>query len=244
MKGLTIEATAKRRISRRGRRDPSDSRRYFPSEEREQASYPISHQYSAGNRAVARLVSRSQVSVRRSYDTVPMLEAGLQMDINNKDALPVPYMTSIERAAYTVSVHRGLLFRGGRPLDTSDGGGTETYIFVMDADGQIYAAAEDEVHHHSSFMGGSPVAAAGAMKVYNGQLARINNQSGHYRPTGHHQAQLIGELEKRRANLSMLDPSVLGGAPATRLSPGEFNAAWAFESGNFAKKDDWKSVDL
>ena len=38
------------------------------------------------------------------------------------------------------------------------------------------------VIHHSSFLAGAPVAAAGEIKVVNGRLVSISNGSGHYRP--------------------------------------------------------------
>jgi hypothetical protein len=36
--------------------------------------------------------------------------------------------------------------------------------------------------HHSSFLAGAPVAAAGEIKVVNGRLVSVSNGSGHYRP--------------------------------------------------------------
>jgi hypothetical protein len=55
---------------------------------------------------------------------------------------------------------------------------------VIDARGQLYVSfeAEKDRVHHSSLLAGEPVLCAGELIVFQGRLALINNQSGHYRP--------------------------------------------------------------
>lgn len=57
-------------------------------------------------------------------------------------------------------------------------------IYVVDQKGQFYVSFESEKDkiHHSSLLAGAPVACAGELLVFQGELILINNQSGHYRP--------------------------------------------------------------
>jgi hypothetical protein len=58
-------------------------------------------------------------------------------------------------------------------------------IFVMDAQGRIYAYPEPKSGeiHHSSLAAGQPVALAGQLVIKNGYITHIDNMSGHYQPT-------------------------------------------------------------
>jgi hypothetical protein len=57
------------------------------------------------------------------------------------------------------------------------------YIFVMNAAGDVFAGKSIVgVVHHSSFLAGGAVAAAGEISVQNGALQLVTNVSGHYRP--------------------------------------------------------------
>lgn len=57
-------------------------------------------------------------------------------------------------------------------------------IYVMDATGKIWVSFGAKVNkfHHSSFLKGQPVAAAGEMIIFQGRIYAINNRSGHYHP--------------------------------------------------------------
>jgi len=145
------------------------------------------------------------------YETMPMLRSGKAKD-EEPDA-HVPYMTTAgERARYKVTVvlidtvnpgsKSGRLFQGEKPLlrrmDTSDGtnpGGR--YLFVMDGDGNIYAGPNHEVNHHSAFLAGGPVAAAGHIEVDNGRLVGADNDSGHYWPPHEFLQQFAQEVASR-----------------------------------------------
>lgn len=72
-------------------------------------------------------------------------------------------------------------------------------IFVMDRDGNIFASnhAEAGYFHHSTLGNGGPVAAAGELRVENGQLIYVTAASGHYRPTAAHMEQLKDLLESQ-----------------------------------------------
>ncbi|WP_216901955.1 C2 family cysteine protease, partial [Nocardia alni] len=56
-------------------------------------------------------------------------------------------------------------------------------IFVMDEFGNLYAGDQDfGVQHHSSFLGGRTVTAAGEIDVRDGVLRVMSDASGHYQP--------------------------------------------------------------
>jgi hypothetical protein len=82
--------------------------------------------------------------------------------------------------------------------------GASNAIFVMDEQGNIYAS---KVHapgefHHSSFLAGEPVAAAGEIRVTNGALEFISDRSGHYQPPPIHLEQAIDVLKDKGVNVS------------------------------------------
>lgn len=99
----------------------------------------------------------------------------------------VRYLDAEARAAYRVFVREGrLVDAGGRPLNAgappaAEGG---VAIYVMDEAGNLYASFEQEkgIFHHSTFLAGGPVAAAGELQVFDGRPVWISNTSGHYRP--------------------------------------------------------------
>lgn len=99
----------------------------------------------------------------------------------------VKYCTEEERAALRLGFQQGLLFGAdGAPFDTR---GTETMesgygyaIFVIGFDMQMYAASHiPDQFHHSSFMSGEPVVAAGEIAAVGGELRFISNKTGHYK---------------------------------------------------------------
>jgi hypothetical protein len=61
--------------------------------------------------------------------------------------------------------------------------GTGWGIFVVSPDGKIFSGSHDVgVHHHSSFLGGGAVMAAGEIVVDTGAIRFITGKSGHYKP--------------------------------------------------------------
>ncbi|HET9642184.1 MAG TPA: hypothetical protein VFP68_02215, partial [Burkholderiaceae bacterium] len=71
-------------------------------------------------------------------------------------------------------------------------------MFVMDHDGNIYASTRrvPGKFHHSSFVAGGAVAAAGEIEVRNGEVTYISRRSGHYWPS---EAQLDQMAENLRS---------------------------------------------
>ncbi|KAG0276003.1 hypothetical protein BGZ95_008125 [Linnemannia exigua] len=70
------------------------------------------------------------------------------------------------------------------------------FIYVTDPQGVLYIAQKVKGQfHHSSFLGGGTVCAAGGIIVNQGKLMKINPKSGHYRPGQRHFDRLLGSLE-------------------------------------------------
>lgn len=105
---------------------------------------------------------------------------------------PVRYLDEVEREDYKLHVDDDGLMRtsSGRLFDTTHAGSLwhpqgGRAIFVMDQHGDIFASKHqiEGRFHHSSFLGGEPVGAAGELGVKDGKVQLISNNSGHYQPT-------------------------------------------------------------
>ena len=103
----------------------------------------------------------------------------------------VHYMTPAEREQNRLFADADGNLRSaadGSRFDTSTGvtawSGDGRAIFVMDGSGNLYATLDQRVGHthHSSLLGGAPVAGAGEIEVRDGRLVAMTDQSGHYRP--------------------------------------------------------------
>ncbi|HVV87919.1 MAG TPA: hypothetical protein VHE35_32990 [Kofleriaceae bacterium] len=85
------------------------------------------------------------------------------------------------------------------------------YIFVMNAAGQFFAGkGMPGIVHHSSFMAGGAVAAAGEVSIRDGRLLSISNNSGHYQPGPAYLWQAVKQLEVIGAPLDEIMVSVIG----------------------------------
>lgn len=101
----------------------------------------------------------------------------------------VRYCTDRERQRYRVTVRDGLLIWAS---DNAPGGSGKSsrvntdsgvkWIFVIDVAGDLYMCRKRKGHfHHSSFVAGGPVLAAGRISVDDGHVVCIGPNSGHYR---------------------------------------------------------------
>ena len=121
----------------------------------------------------------------------------------------VKYLTNVEREAYKLQIKDGKLFTSdGVPFDTS---GTSRIngkaIFVMDKNGNIFASNVQEIglFHHSSFLAGGPVAAAGEISVSNGIVKAVTLRSGHYQPPVSYLYQFLLQLRKMGIDISKIE---------------------------------------
>jgi len=100
------------------------------------------------------------------------------------------YLGETQRQQYAVHFEGYVaLDASDDPLDTRSGSGTYseipgTFIYVCSARSRAIYSAQSvggELHH-SSFLAGEPVIAAGDWMVDNGRVIYFNASSGHYRP--------------------------------------------------------------
>jgi hypothetical protein len=119
---------------------------------------------------------------------------------------PVQYMTAEQREAHRLFVDGEGSLRNasdGSLFDTTGGktawSGGGRAIFVMDGNGNLYASLEQKVGHthHSSFLGGEPVAGAGEIQVHDGRLVAMTDQSGHYQPSAATNDQALQSLRNQ-----------------------------------------------
>ena len=168
------------------------------------------------------------------YKTIGMLRnGGYQKDINDfhvgstgvpylltqsqgplisrpNQVIPQREMLIRRRDDYLVTVNSAHLLRQGNVLlDTRDGLGGD-YIFVMNGAGEIYSASKSVVQHHSAFLAGGPVAAAGSWRVENGKVTSITNMSGHYQPPLDYTQQVLKELKRRNVDIKGIKTSWTG----------------------------------
>ncbi|GAA4523817.1 WXG100-like domain-containing protein [Amycolatopsis samaneae] len=118
----------------------------------------------------------------------------------------VKYMSPAELERHRVFVRDGKLYNAsdGSLFDTSAAAtlhsvGHGRAMFVMDEHGNLYAS-NLQIRgrlHHSSFLGGSPVASAGEIAVKDGVPLAVSRKSGHYRPHEEHQQRLREMLEEQ-----------------------------------------------
>ena len=89
-----------------------------------------------------------------------------------------PYDTAKENAKY------GVKARTRYEVEARKRWGIAPGIWVLDTKGQFYSSVEQSPgkFHHSSFLGGGLVEGAGQVVFVDGQITRINNASGHYKP--------------------------------------------------------------
>lgn len=100
----------------------------------------------------------------------------------------VKYLDAAARISYRVDIAKGILHWGDSPLDTVTQkletvfSGVGWGIWVLSPNGEFYTASHKTGEfHHSSFLSGEPVKAAGEWQVRNGRIAVITGKTGHYR---------------------------------------------------------------
>jgi hypothetical protein len=80
-------------------------------------------------------------------------------------------------------------------LSESKEKGALAYVFSRGC--ELFSAAhKPQRFHHSSFLSGAKVRCAGMIKVVNGKVRLLSNDSGHYRPTANQLRQLAEALER------------------------------------------------
>lgn len=137
-------------------------------------------------------LTNAGASAAPKFRTKPLGEgyAGENLPENATDGKVVRYLDETERKAYLVTIRDGKFYDAdGNLLDTTGSvllheEEPDLAIWVMDGHGNIYVSTTPEINvfNHASFLAGGEVAAAGDIKVVNGELRYLTNGSGHYKP--------------------------------------------------------------
>uniref|UniRef100_A0A7N0TJD5 Uncharacterized protein n=1 Tax=Kalanchoe fedtschenkoi TaxID=63787 RepID=A0A7N0TJD5_KALFE len=145
------------------------------------------------------------------------LNHGEGKDLNLDETCPrfklhqqrVRYLCPAEREAYEVLFDEGKLRNkmSSQLIDTSGG---SKWIFVLSTSKTLYVGKKKKgLFHHSSFLAGGAISAAGRVSVENGVLKAISRQSGHYRPTEENFKYFISFLEENNVDLTVVDKSCM-----------------------------------
>jgi hypothetical protein len=130
------------------------------------------------------LVPRSEDDPQNQYFNGKTINT---VQVGSLNTQRVKYCSSAERWDYAINIQRGMITdASGNPYDT---GCKETgfkgkgwAIYVVDFDGQFYSESHIlNEFHHSSFLAGAPVQAAGELAVDRGRLVGLTNKTGHYK---------------------------------------------------------------
>ena len=142
----------------------------------------------------------------------------------NENPLPadiaVKYYPELVGQAAKFGIDRGLLhFDGGQLLDIDDDvwdtrdsvthfSGKGWAIFVVSPEGKLYGGSHKAAkHHHSSFLGGGMVLAAGEMACYDGIPRFITAKSGHYAPTPENMRNFVNKFLDIRGD-TLIQPKI------------------------------------
>ncbi len=116
----------------------------------------------------------------------------------------VHYLSARELSQHRLVVHDGKLYdTTGKLFDTTEAALRNHAIYVMDGQGNLYASTNHKVgeFHHSSFLAGEPAAGAGHIAVKQGEVVKMNNDSGHYEPSREFSKQVTEELARQGLKL-------------------------------------------
>jgi hypothetical protein len=118
----------------------------------------------------------------------------------------VQYLDAAERAQHAITLEEGKFYGANGKLFSTTSSPNERAIFVMDEHGNIFASTSYEIgeFHHSSFLGGRPVAAAGEIEVHNGVLLTLSDRSGHYAPSREFTNQAIDVMKNQGVDMSFV----------------------------------------
>jgi hypothetical protein len=109
----------------------------------------------------------------------------------------------------------------GQAYDTQ--GDPNGYMYAMDEYGTLFASAAagmavgTQYWNHSSFNAGKDVICAGMIKIHNGTLVYVDNDSGHYRPTRQHLHGMLTIIGNEGINLAGVTVVVKQPAPVANF---------------------------
>jgi hypothetical protein len=108
------------------------------------------------------------------------------------------------------------------------------WIFILSLADQLYVSKKVKgIFHHSSFLGGAPVKAAGKLTVSAGRLEELYFHSGHYRPNKADMRAMLSFLDARRVDLASVQVDVQAISKVSReRAPSDANPKKAAKKAN------------
>jgi hypothetical protein len=142
-------------------------------------------------------------------------QADVDKYVHSKQKCLVSYLDPEARKAY--EVHLGATVTRG-PANTvfdtstmtSKFSGKGFAIYVMSPSGEMYADQHKVgLFHHSSFLAGAEVAAAGEIRVTGGKVRYVTNKTGHYKAGAEEVWQLLHRFRRSGMDLKPIDVVIL-----------------------------------
>lgn len=139
--------------------------------------------------------------------------------IDKTDKALVKYYDTEHRKEYRLDFLKNdngktIILRNGKPADTTSEvthfSGKGFGIFVFGTNGEIYIGSHVKgERHHSSFLAGGNIDAAGEIVIKDGRLVMIKDKSGHYQPGKRHILKALEALKERGVDLRGVDVSMM-----------------------------------
>lgn len=139
----------------------------------------------------------------------------VEKGLTGQGIVQVKYCDETERKDYLVNINNGQLTRNGQIFDTKNEetafSGEGTAIFVISPDGKMYAGSHEEGEfHHSSFLAGGAIKAAGEMRTDSeGKIIFLSTKSGHYRPGNEEMVEALKSLDSQGVDLANIKVEVI-----------------------------------
>lgn len=149
-------------------------------------------------------------------------------------SMRVEYCDAAARCAYEVTLAAaGAVYTlTQQPVHTD---ALSKWIFVVALDKRLYVGRKRKgVFHHSSFVAGAPILAAGKLMVRHGHVVAIEPHSGHYKPTSRNLTALCDVLRSHGVAL----------ADVAFIQPKKWASAWPFPDRLPAHLDGCELEDL
>lgn len=133
-------------------------------------------------------------------------------NLQNLQTRTVQYCNPTERDSYKLTLGNNIRTASGEVFSTAEMStafsGRGWAIYVIDFDQNFYSNSHViNQFHHSSFLAGAPVLAAGELAVDAGRIVALTNKTGHYKAGARELASALGILEASGVVLATLKVS-------------------------------------
>jgi hypothetical protein len=159
---------------------------------------------------LAKVIGKGTLKIAKQGYTPLKLHPEFIYEINQQKTEPlnaVCYVGPNERSAWAVRIEAGKLFRNEKIYVSSENKTLfQSYLdaFVIAPDKTLFAGGiELKKFHHSSFLAGGATIFAGELETdASGNITKITNRSGHYRPQKEHLLQALELFREWKIDLA------------------------------------------